>query len=57
MQQKLVDAYFCQGKIEEPVYDSIFSNNPPLKMHSNKEHDNEKLHPPNPEIIENLLNE
>ena len=29
-----------------------FSNHPLLKTHSNKEHDNEKLHPTNPEIIE-----
>ena len=32
-----------------------FSNNPILKTHSNKEHDNAKLHPPNTENIEKLV--
>ena len=45
-------AYFLQGEIEEPVYGRLFSNHPLLKTHSNKEHDNAKLHPPNTDIIE-----
>ena len=47
-----MDAYFCQGENKEPVYDRIFSNHPMLKTNSNKENDNAKLHPPNPESIE-----
>ena len=54
-QQKPVDAHFCQGEIEEPVYDMIFSNHPLLKTHSNQEHDNAKLQPPNPERLEQLV--
>ena len=50
-----MDACFCHGEIEEPVYDRIFSNHPLLKTPSSKEHDNEKLHPPNPESIEQLV--
>ena len=48
-------AYFCQGKIKYPVYDRIFSINPLLKTHSNQEHDDENLHPPNPESTEKLV--
>ena len=33
----------------------FFSKHPLLKTHSNKEHDNEKLQPQNPEIIEELF--
>ena len=50
-----MDAYFFNGEIEEPVYDMLSSNQPLLKTHSNKEHDNAKLHPPNPESIEDLV--
>ena len=50
-----MDAYFFQGEIKEPVYDRIFPNHPLLKTHSNKEHDNAKLHPPNHESIEQLV--
>ena len=50
-----MDDYFCQGEIEEPVYDWIFSNHYFLKTHSNKEHDNEKLWPTNPESIEEIF--
>ena len=31
-----------------------FPKNPLLKTHSNKEHDNKKLQPPNPDTIELL---
>ena len=48
-------AYFCQVSIEEPVYDRLFSNHPMLKTHSNKEQDNAKPHPPNPESTEELI--
>ena len=34
--QKPVDAYFCQGEIEEPVYDGLFEYNPMLNTHSNQ---------------------
>ena len=47
--------YFCQGEIEEPVYNRIFSNYPLLNTHSNKEHDDAKLQPTNPESIEELV--
>ena len=50
-----MDAYFFQGKIEEPVYNRFFSNNPLLNNHSKKGHDNAKLHPPNPGSIEELV--
>ena len=50
-----MDVFFFQGEIEEPVYDRLFSNNPLLKTHSNKEHDNAKVHPPNLESIEKLI--
>ena len=50
-----MDVYFCQGEIQEPFYDRPFSTNPMLKTHSNKVHDNTKLHPPNPESIEKLV--
>ena len=50
-----MNAYFCQGDIKEPVYDRLFSYYPLLKTHSNQEHDNENLHPPNPDIIEQLV--
>ena len=49
-----VDAYFFQSETEEPVYDRLFKNHPLLKTHSNKEHDNEKNYPPNPESIKEL---
>ena len=54
-QQNPVGDYFCQGEIEEPVYDKIFSNHLLLNTHSNQEHDNAKLHPPNPERLEQLV--
>ena len=54
-QQKPVDVYFCQGEIEEPVYDRILFNHTLLKTHTNQEHDNEKLHPPNPDRLEQLF--
>ena len=47
-----MDAYFCQGDIEYPVYDRLSSYNPLLKTHSNQEHDHANLHPPNTESIE-----
>ena len=47
-----VDAYFCQGEIKDTVYNRTFLNHPLLKTHSNQEHDNEKLHPTNPERLE-----
>ena len=47
--------YFYRGEIEEPVYDSFFSNYPMLETHLNKEHDNAKLHPPNPDDIKELV--
>ena len=50
-----MDDYFCQGETEETVYDRLFLNHALLKTHSNKEHDNEKLHPPNPESTEELI--
>ena len=50
-----MDAYFGQGEIEEPVYNSIFSYHPQLKTHSNQEHDNEIHQPPFTEIIEQLI--
>ena len=40
---------------EEPVYDRLLKNHPLLKTHSNKEHNNEKHHPPNPEDTEELV--
>ena len=46
---------FFQGDIEEPVYDRLFPNHPLLKTHSNQEHYNANLHPPNHESIEKLL--
>ena len=50
--QKPMDDYFCQGEIEEPVYDRIFSYHPLLKNHKKKEHDNANLHPTFTESIE-----
>ena len=50
-----MDAYFCQCYIKETVYNRLLSNQPLLKTHSNKEYDNTKLHPPNPESIEELI--
>ena len=50
-----MDVHFCHGETKEPVYNIILSNNPLLKAHSNKEHDNVKLHPPNTESIEQLI--
>ena len=50
-----MDAYFCQGEIKEPFYDRLFSNHPMLKTHSNKEHDNAKVHPTNPESTKELV--
>ena len=50
-----MDAYFCQGEINKPVYDRIFSYHTLLKTHSNQEHDNANLHPPNPESVEQLV--
>ena len=55
--QNSVDAYFCQGDIEETVYYRLFSNHLLLKTHSNQKQDNEKLHPPNPKHPEKNLNE
>ena len=47
---------FCfQGDIEELVYNRIFKNHPLLKTHSKKEHDNAKLHPTNPDRLEQLV--
>ena len=54
-QQNPVDADFCQGEIKEPVYNSIFSYHPLLNTHSNQEHENENLHTPNPDSIEQLV--
>ena len=50
-----MDAYFCQGGIEEPVYDRLFKNYPLIQTHSNQEYDNTKNHPPNPERPEKLV--
>ena len=50
-----MNSYFCQGEIDEPGYDGIFSYHTLLKTHSNQEHDNEIHHPPFPEIIEQLF--
>ena len=47
-----MDAYFCQGDIEEIVYDRLFSYHPLLKTHSNQDNDNVIHHPPFPESIE-----
>ena len=47
--------FIFQGDIEEPVYNRLFSNYPLLKTHSKKKHDNAKLQPPNPESIEELV--
>ena len=55
LQQKPMDVYFCQGEMEEPVYDRLFSYRPLLKNHSNQEHDHANLHPPDPDIIEQLV--
>ena len=52
-----MDAYFCQGDIEELVYDILFLYHLLLKTHSNQEHDNANLHPPNPESIEQIAEE
>ena len=49
------ECFFFQGEIEEPVYDRIFSYHPLLKIHSNQEHDNANIHTPNPESIEQLV--
>ena len=40
---------------EEPFYDRLLKKHPLLKTHSNKEHNKEKLHPPNPEGTEELV--
>ena len=50
-----MDDYFCQGETEETVYDRLFFYHALLKTHSNKEHDNAKLHPLNPESTEELV--
>ena len=50
-----MDAYSFQVEIKEPVYNMIFFNHPLLKTNSNKEHDNAKIHPPNIESIEQLV--
>ena len=50
-----MNAYFCQGEIDEPGYNQIFSYNPLVKTHSNQEHDNEIHHPTFPESIEQLV--
>ena len=43
--------FFCQVDIDEPFYNRLFSDYPMLKTHSNQEHDNAKIHPPNPERL------
>ena len=53
--QKPVNACFCQGEIEGPVYDRIFSCRPMLKTRSNQEHDNSNHHPNFTESIEQLV--
>ena len=53
--QKLVNADFCQGEIEEPGNDRIFSYHPMLKNNSNQEYDNAIFHPYLPESIEELV--
>ena len=50
-----MDAYFCQGEIEELVYNGLFLYHPLLKTHSNQEHDNANLHPLFLGIIEQLV--
>ena len=50
-----MNAYFCQGEINEPGYDRLFSYRPMLKTHPNQEHDNAIHCPPLPESIEQLV--
>ena len=54
--QKILNADFCQGEINEPGNDRNFSYHPLLKTHSNKEKYNAIHHPPLPESIEDSLN-
>ena len=46
---------FCQGEIDEPGNDRLFSYHTMLKTHSNKEQYNAIHHPPFPESIEQLV--
>ena len=50
-----MDSCFCQGEIEYPVYNRIFKYHHMLNTHSNQEHDNANLRPPNPESPEQLV--
>ena len=49
-----MNAYFCQGEIDDPCYYRIFSSYIMMKIHSNQGHDNAINHPPFPESIEPL---
>ena len=53
--QKLVNADFCLGEIEEPGKNRLFSYHTMLKTHPNQERDNAIHHPSLPEIIEELV--
>ena len=50
-----MNADFCQGDIEEPGNNSIFSYHPILKTHSNQEQDNAIHHISLLESIEELV--
>ena len=50
-----MNADFCQGDIEEPRNKEKVTYHPLLKTHSNKEHENANIHPPNPESIEKIV--
>ena len=49
--QRIVNAYFCQGKIDEPGYARLFSYHPLFKSHSIQKHDNVIHHPSLHKII------
>ena len=50
-----MNADFCQGEIEEPGNDRIFSYHPLLKTHSNQERDNAIHHFRFNESIEEIV--
>ena len=50
-----MNADLCQGEIDKPGNDRIFSYPPLFKTHSNQEQKKSIHHPPHPDSIEELV--